>query len=173
MQPIVGLVGYSGSGKTSLLEKLIPRLKNHLQKIAVIKASHHAIELDQPGKDSYRYRQSGADCVVLATPNATFSWQRRDPDADALTSIVSSLQAQNIDLILFEGFKHAAFPKIVIYRSVMGEFDASLVDRHCIAIACDAAANLNYTGENTTISRLNIDDPQQIAEFIYRRIAHA
>jgi len=173
MIPVIGFVGYSGSGKTTLIEKLLPQLKPDFSAIAVIKATHHPIELDQPGKDSYRYRQGGADTVVLASPNATHWWQRRDQQSEALPSIIAKLQSQALDLILFEGYNSAPYDKIVVYRSAMGEFRQALIDPHCFAIACDEAANLNNILENTNISRLDIDKPLLIADQIKSRIRHA
>jgi len=173
MKPIIGFVGFSGSGKTTLIEKLLPLLISRYANIAVIKSTHHRIDFDQPGKDSYRYRLGGANCVVLATPNATLQWQARDDRHEDLATTLSSLPIQSIDLIVFEGFKTAAFPKIIVYRSERGEFDTSLLDSHCVAIACDSGANLNCGLENTNIIRLDLNQPQQIAEFIKSRIANA
>jgi len=173
MIPVIGFVGFSGSGKTTLIEKLLPLLKPEFAAIAVIKATHHAIELDQPGKDSYRYRESGADLVVLASANATQLWQRQNQQSESLPSIIAKLQNYALDLILFEGYKNAAFDKIVVYRSAMGDFNDSLVDPHCFAIACDEAANLNNILENTNISRLDINKPRLIADTIKSRIRHA
>lgn len=175
MIPVCGFIGYSGSGKTTLIEKLLPILKKHFAKIAVIKSTHHHIELDQPGKDSFRYRQSGADSVVLAAPNASLHWRKNETpiEAETLSSIIDSLAPEKLDLILFEGFKTEAYPKIVVYRSDLGEFRRSLLDPYCVAIACDNSANLNNSLESSTISRLNLDEPRQIAEFIQSRITNA
>lgn len=175
MVPVCGFIGYSGSGKTTLIEKLLPILKKTFPKIAVIKSTHHHIELDKPGKDSFRYRQSGADSVVLATPGASLYWHKNEKpiEAETLSSIIDSLAPNNLDLILFEGFKTEAYPKIVVYRSDLGEFRSDLLDPYCLAIACDSAANLNNCLENTTISRLNIDEARQIAEFLQSRITNA
>jgi len=172
MIPVIGFIGYSGCGKTTLIEKLLPLLKKNFANIAVIKSTHHEVEIDIPGKDSYRYRQNGAASVILAAPNATLSWRRRQ-HAEDLPSLVAACQPQSVNLILFEGFKSAHYPKIIVYRSIRGQFPSDLLDSSCIAVACDIDSNLNDSLEQTTISRLNIDDPHSIADYINRRIAHA
>lgn len=169
---ILGFSGLSGSGKTCLIEKILPLLTPAFQ-VAVIKSTHHTIETDKPGKDSYRYRQAGAQTVLLAAPNATMLLQSPPtPEAEPLSALIERLQSTTLDLILFEGFKHAGYDKIWVYRSELGDFPASLLDAHCIAIACDPEADLKGLEENTNIGRLDINGANQIAEFIRHRIHH-
>ncbi len=114
MTPIVSVVGKSDSGKTTLLEKLIPELKKRGYRIAVIK--HHAhgdFEMDRPGKDSWRHAQAGADAVVVASP-AKVAQVRRVTDEPSLAQLAAGLP--DVDLILTEGFKRAATPKIEVSR---------------------------------------------------------
>ena len=86
MIPVIGISGFSGAGKTTLIEKLIPLLKPAFPRIAIIKSTHHTIELDQRGKDSFRYRDAGADTVLLNGPTSLQLWQTREhADSQNLT----------------------------------------------------------------------------------------
>jgi molybdopterin-guanine dinucleotide biosynthesis protein B len=167
---ILGFAGLSGAGKTTLIEKILPLLTTQLQ-VAVIKSTHHQIEVDKPGKDSYRYRQAGAQTVLLAAPNATMLLQTPPQlQAEQLPALIEKLPPPTPDLVLFEGFKQAQYDKIWVYRSDLGEFPHALLDSHCIAIACDQQADLKGLEENTNIARLDINAAANIASFVNHRI---
>ena len=101
--PAIAFVGRSKSGKTTLLEKLIPELKRRGYRVAAVKHTAHPIEPDAPGKDSYRLAQAGADPVILAAPETTVE--------EALAGV------RAVDLVLVEGYKRADVPKIEVQRS--------------------------------------------------------
>ena len=117
--PLLGFVAYSGTGKTTLLEKLIPLLTQKGIRLALIKHAHHDFDIDIPGKDSYRLRKAGAQQVLVAsnTRQAHIIENVNPQSEPELEQCINNLQIDTLDLILVEGFKHAAYPKIEINRS--------------------------------------------------------
>ena len=113
--PVLTIIGKSGSGKTSLLEKIIPRLKQHGYRIAAIKHhSHRGFEIDQPGKDSWRFAQAGSDQVIIAAPDKIAFYRRLEQEA-SLEEIIAHVTG--VDLILVEGYKDANLPTLVVARA--------------------------------------------------------
>jgi molybdopterin-guanine dinucleotide biosynthesis protein MobB len=113
--PAVSIVGASGSGKTTLLEKLVRELKQRGYRLAAIKHHHHrGLQLDEPGKDSWRFAQAGADQVVIAGPDKVTYVRHfdQDPTLEQVTAII-----RDVDLILIEGFKQADVPRVEVNRS--------------------------------------------------------
>ncbi len=113
--PLVCVVGRSGSGKTTLMEKLIRELKNRGYRIGTIKHhSHPGIEMDKPGKDTWRYSQAGSDHVVIAAPDQVASIRRveREPTLNEIAATIT-----DVDLILAEGYKRSGENKIEIVRA--------------------------------------------------------
>jgi len=109
----VCIVGPAKSGKTLLIERLIPELNRFGLRVATVKHTHHRnISLDIPGKDTYRYRQAGAETIVLASPDG-FSILTEENGTFGLKEVVSALP-EKLDIILVEGFKQEGFPKIEI-----------------------------------------------------------
>lgn len=113
---VLGIAGYSGSGKTTLIEKLLPRLLAAGRRVAVIKQSHHDIQVDQPGKDSWRHRQAGAVEVLLTSPHR---WMlvhesRGEPEPELAAHLA---RLSPCDLVLVEGYKHADIPKLEVWRA--------------------------------------------------------
>jgi molybdopterin-guanine dinucleotide biosynthesis protein B len=113
MRATVSIIGYADSGKTTLLEKLIPELKRRGYRIAVIKHHHHDVDLDQPGKDTWRHAAAGADTVVLASPAKIAVIQKLEEEK-TLSEIIAGLP--DVDLVFTEGYKKEAYPKIEVYR---------------------------------------------------------
>lgn len=116
--PVLSIIGKSGSGKTTFLEKLIPELKTLGLRIATIK--HHAhpgFEIDQPGKDTWRHAQAGSDMVIIAAPDKIATIQKLDQEK-SLDEILSSITG--VDLVLTEGYKRAGKPSIEIVRAEHG-----------------------------------------------------
>lgn len=118
MKKVVSVVGYSGSGKTMLLEKLLPELRRRGYRIAVVKHTHHAVEMEQQGTDSWRLYQAGADVLVLASPQKLFMAK---PLASEMTiADIQRLLGGNFDLIITEGFKEDKALKIEVHRKEDG-----------------------------------------------------
>jgi len=158
--PVLGFAAYSGSGKTTLLSELLPILVLKNLRVAVIKHSHHDFEIDQPGKDSYRLRKAGACQMLIASPyrTALISEQPAAQEPE-LHDLLTKLDRDHLDLVLVEGFRHIAFPKIEIHRAATGKPLLHSEDDSIIAIASDMQIN-------TTLPRLDLNRPQDVAEFI-------
>jgi molybdopterin-guanine dinucleotide biosynthesis protein B len=154
----LGFAGYSGSGKTTLIEAMLPRLKGLGLAVSVIKQSHHDFEVDVPGKDSWRHRQAGAQEVLLTSP---YRWMlvgelRGEPEPDLARHLA---RLSPCDLVLVEGFRHAALPKIEVWRVDNGRPWLHPDDPHIIAVAADQAPP-------GPLPHLNLNDPAAVAAFI-------
>jgi len=156
--PVIGLVGYSGSGKTTFLEKLIIELKSRGYKIGVIKHTHHAVEFDQPGKDTWRHARAGADFVALAAPGSFSVFKKTDGDPGPETLIS---MAGNLDLIIFEGYKKEKWPKIEVYYQ-HGKAERPVIpEEELLAVVSDAPPV-------KAAPHFGLDDIVGVAEFIER-----
>ncbi|CDG22844.1 Molybdopterin-guanine dinucleotide biosynthesis protein B [Xenorhabdus poinarii G6] len=158
--PILGITADSGTGKTTLLKQVIPLLRQQQIRVGLIKHTHHHMDVDQPGKDSYELRKAGATQTLVANQHRwalmTETPALPEPDLDYLAS---RFDANLLDLILVEGFKQNPIPKIVLYRNALGcPFDERL-DANVIAIASDIVLT-------SSLPRLDINQPAQVATFI-------
>ena len=168
MTPLIGFAGYSGSGKTTLLERVIPLLKNHGLRLGLIKHSHHCIDPDKPGKDSYRLRHAGCDQTLLATRDRNmlyFEYRNDDRQEPQLNDCIAQLDHTNLDLILVEGFRDEAIPKIEVHRPSYGKPLLHLNDPNIIAFACD-----DIQVQSTSCPNLPLNDPSAVADFIVSRL---
>lgn len=174
--PILGFAAISGTGKTTLLSKLIPILKNHGLKVGLIKHSHHNFEIDKPGKDSYRLRMAGASPVMLVSSyRRAIITEFNEIMEPKLEEQLKHFDQSGLDLILVEGFKAEKFPKIELNRPSLKNQYMFTRDKNIIAIATDeeiVMTELNTTLSSLEISnftiptQLNLNNPNQIAEFI-------
>ena len=155
---VFGIAGYSGAGKTSLLETLIPCLTRRGLRISVIKHAHHGFDIDRPGKDSFRHRAAGA-CEVLLGCNSRWALMHelRDEAEPTLADLLARLSP--CDLVLVEGFKQEPVPKIEVYRAANGKAPLFLQRNDIVAVASDGTAE-------TTLPLLALDQPELIADFI-------
>jgi molybdopterin-guanine dinucleotide biosynthesis protein B len=135
---IIGLAGWSGSGKTTLIKKLIPRLIARGIAVSTLKHAHHGFDLDQPGKDSFFHRTAGATEVIISSAKrwAILHELREQPEWD-LAALVGKMSP--VDLVLVEGFKRDAFPKLEIHRIANGKPLIHPEDPHIVAVASDSA----------------------------------
>ncbi len=133
---IIGLAGWSGSGKTTLITKAIPRLIARGHKVSTLKHAHHGFDLDQPGKDSFMHRLAGATEVAISSSKrfAVLHELREEPEWD-LPALLTKLTP--VDLVLVEGFKRDAFPKLEVHRIDNGKPLLQPDDPHIVAIASD------------------------------------
>jgi molybdopterin-guanine dinucleotide biosynthesis protein B len=127
----VGVVGYRNVGKTTLVERLVPRLADR-GRVLTVKGIHHDVDVDEPGKDTYRHREAGADAVVGVTPSFTFEVRRegRQPPETGVETLAAILAdaEPDTDFAVVEGFKQSSLPKILV-----GDVDASAVGGEVLA----------------------------------------
>ncbi|WP_085246986.1 molybdopterin-guanine dinucleotide biosynthesis protein B [Gilliamella mensalis] len=154
-QKIIGISGYSGSGKTTLLKKIITLLVEQNFKVGSLKHTHHDIEVDIPGKDSYQLRKAGSlQTIVACDERYAVICETPNKPTDLITLIN---QFNDIDIILIEGFKHEKIPKIICHRKANKK--ALYIDEFTIAVASDGPLE-------TSLPVLDINQPIQIVEFI-------
>ena len=161
MIPLLSISAWSGTGKTTLLKKLIPALCARGLRPGLIKHSHHNMDIDTPGKDSYELRKAGAAQTMVASPQR-WALMTETPDEAPLNLayLVSRMDHSTLDLVLVEGFKHEAVPKILLFRSDAGHDMSELtLDEHVIAVASDVAVELE-------VPVLDLNDVDGIAQFI-------
>ena len=161
MTPVLAIAAWSGTGKTTLLKKLIPALCARGIRPGLIKHTHHNMDVDKPGKDSYELRKAGAAQTMVAS-RERWALMTETPDEAPLdlTYLVSRMDHSTLDLVLVEGFKHEAVAKILLFRSDAGHDVSELtLDEHVIAVASDVALDVE-------VPVLDLNDEDRIAEFI-------
>ena len=159
---VFGFAGYSNSGKTTLIEMLIPRFVAQGLRISLVKHAHHGFDLDRPGKDSYRHREAGATEVFLVSNQRwVLMHELRDEEEPTLEHQLSLMAP--CDLVLVEGFKYTAIPKIEVHRPANGKGLLYPDNPNIIAIATDAPLQ-------APLPVLDLNDIPAIAEFILRQV---
>lgn len=160
LPPLLAIAAYSGTGKTTLLKQLIPLLKQQQIRVGLIKHTHHDMDVDTPGKDSYELRKSGADQTLVAS-DRRWALMTETPAQQPLDLqyLASRFDRSQVDMILVEGFKHEQISKIVLYREEVGKPLADMLDQHVIAVASDKKIE-------SIASLLDINQPEAIAQFI-------
>jgi molybdopterin-guanine dinucleotide biosynthesis adapter protein len=164
---VIGFAGFSGAGKTTLVEQLIPALKRKGQRVSVVKHAHHKFDIDHPGKDTYRHREAGAFEVVVASDKRLALMR----EFEQLTQLgVRDLIAEldgGVDWVLVEGFKHSDLPKIEVWREpAEGEAPRPVrytEDRFIVAIATDTPERLP---QRTELPIFDLDDIDGIAAWL-------
>ncbi|WP_217515547.1 bifunctional molybdopterin-guanine dinucleotide biosynthesis adaptor protein MobB/molybdopterin molybdotransferase MoeA [Vibrio metschnikovii] len=163
--PILGFAAYSGTGKTTLLETLLPYLTQQGLRIGVLKHAHHDFDVDVPGKDSYRLRKAGASQMLVAS-RKRYALMTETIDAEAkFDDLLQRFDSPQLDLILVEGCKNVAFPKIELHRAALAKPWLYLNDHNIIAIAADETVD-------TSLPQMNINDIEAISQFILRYVDH-
>ena len=152
-----GIAGYSGAGKTTLIEALIPRFINRGLRVSVIKHAHHGFDIDRPGKDSYRFREAGSGEVLVATDQR---WVLMHEAKNGVPTLEDHLaRFSPCDLVLVEGFKQEPIPKLEVHRQANGKPYIWPENPRIVAVASDAPIP-------GTLPRLDLDDREAIAAFI-------
>lgn len=160
-----GFAGWSGSGKTTLIEKLIPCLVGSGLRVSVVKHAHHEFDTDTPGKDSWRHRQAGAtEVLVTAAQRWVLMHELRDAPEPTLSAHLARLAP--CDLVLVEGFKHGAIPKLEVHRPSLGKPVLWDRDGDIVAIASDEPVE-------TPLPQFRLDDVPAIAAFVLRHVGLA
>jgi len=158
MPQMISIVGRSQSGKTTLIEKLIPALKHRGYKIGTIKHSHHIFDFDKTGKDSWRHKDAGADTVIIASPGKIAMVKN-----DYLGSL-DGLQNffHDLDLIITEGYKKEDKPKIEVVRAARHADVLLENDKHLVAVVSDVELQLN-------VPVFDLEDVDRLADFIEKK----
>jgi len=162
---VLGIAGYSGSGKTTLIERLLPRFRADGLRVAVIKQSHHDVEVDVVGKDSWRHRQAGAVETLLTSPRRWMLVGELGDDLPEPTLAEHLARLAPCDLVLVEGYRHAALPKLEVWRQVTGKPWLFPDDPHVLALVSDVAVD--------GCAHLPIDDPDAVYQYIRGWLAQA
>ena len=166
MIPLLAVAAWSGTGKTTLLKKLIPALCARGIRPGLIKHTHHDMDVDTPGKDSYELRKAGAAQTLVAS-SQRWALMTETPDETELDLnwLVSRMDATKLDLVLVEGFKHEPVPKILLWRADCGyDIDELTIDEHTIAVASDVELALS-------VPVLDLNDIEEVAEFVLQWLA--
>ncbi len=154
----IGFIGYSNTGKTTLIEKLIPLLRARGLSVSAIKNAHHGFDMDRPGKDSYRYREAGAGQVLIATGERWALLTETPAQPAPLDALLAELAP--CDLVIIEGFKsEGQIPRIEVRRTTNTEPPLYPHDPNVVAIAADHAVD-------TRLPVLNLNDPATIVAFV-------
>ncbi|AKU55064.1 Molybdopterin-guanine dinucleotide biosynthesis protein MobB [Vibrio parahaemolyticus] len=165
--PILGFAAYSGTGKTTLLEALLPKLTEAGLRIGMLKHAHHNFDVDKPGKDSYRLRKAGASQMLIASRNR-FALMTETPGAEAeFEYLLTRFDEDKLDVVLVEGCKNIAFPKIELHREEVGKPWLYPHDENIIAIASDSAEL------DSELPQMNINDLDAIAQFVLQYVQDA
>lgn len=155
--PFIPFFGPSGGGKTTLLEGVVRRLKEHGWRVAVIKHTHHHVLLDRPGKDSWRLGEAGADIVAVSSPDRLATFERVGREL-GLKRLLLSLQGR-VDVVLCEGFKDAGVPGVLILGGRRPE-KASRYKNEVVAVVSAAPTTLSG------VRHYNSDDIEGIASLV-------
>jgi len=155
---IMGFAGWSGSGKTTMLARLIPALVADGCSVSTIKHAHHEFDIDKPGKDSHAHRIAGATEVLVSSARRwALMHELRGASEPSLTELLAHLAG--VDLVLVEGFKRESHPKIEDHRPLVGKPLLQPDDPHIVAVASDVKLDL-------TVPVLPLDDTAAIAGFV-------
>jgi molybdopterin-guanine dinucleotide biosynthesis protein B len=158
---VYGVIGWKNSGKTSLMERLVAEITGRGLSVSTVKHVHHTVDLDQPGKDTFRHRQAGAREVVLASADRlAILVEHRGPEPE-LPAVLARLAT--VDLVLVEGYKRDAHPKLEVWREETGQPLIQLGDPLVRAVATDAALTL-------PVPVLDLNDTQAVADFILHEV---
>ena len=157
---VLGVIGWSGSGKTALLVALIPLLRGRGISVSTIKHTHHGFDMDRPGKDSYRHREAGAHEVLIASTHRWVLLHEVEGAEPPLPALLQKLEP--VDLVLVEGFKSHPFPKLEVYRAVLGKPPIWPDSPDVVAVASDTEPD---TGGRTLLA---LNDPAAVAAWVVR-----
>lgn len=159
---IFGVVGWKNAGKTGLMERLVAEFTARGLSVSTVKHAHHVFDVDQPGKDSYRHREAGAQEVLLASrKRVAIMHELRDEDEPGLADLLARLRP--VDLVLVEGYKRDAHPKVEAHRSETGNPLIASGDPTVVAVASDVPLDLDRPV-------FDLDDTVSIADFIALRV---
>ncbi|MBN2038945.1 MAG: molybdopterin-guanine dinucleotide biosynthesis protein B [Spirochaetes bacterium] len=160
MIPIISIVGKSNSGKTTLVEKIIPEIKRRGYKVASVKHNQHGFDIDHEGKDSWRHRKAGTHTTVIYSMNQLALI--RDMDHNASLQEIRDLYINDVDIIIAEGHKYDNVPKIEIFRKEVYDIPVSAGDNNLIAFVSDEDIDMG-------VPKFGLNDISGISQFIEER----
>ena len=161
---IIGLAGWSGAGKTTLIAKLIPGILARGLKVSTLKHAHHAFDVDRPGKDSYEHRMAGATEVLVASAKRfALMHELRDEPEPLLVGLLAKLAP--VDLVIVEGWKREPHPKLEVFRASVGKPLIHPDDPYVVAIASDVLL------PQASVPRVSLDDAPAIIDILLERAA--
>jgi molybdopterin-guanine dinucleotide biosynthesis protein B len=160
---VVGFAGFSGSGKTMLVEKLIPALKRKGLRVSVVKHAHHQFDIDFAGKDTYRHRQAGAFEVVVASDKRLALMREFEVSRPPTVHQLLAELYEGVDWVLVEGFKDSDLQKIEVWRAQSNKAARYPDDDFIIAIATDAPDQLPIP---TELKLLDLNDPESVVDWL-------
>jgi molybdopterin-guanine dinucleotide biosynthesis protein B len=164
---IFGIAGYSGMGKTTLLERLVPELCARGLRVSLIKHSHKSIEIDRPGKDSYRLREAGcSEVLLLGNERWALMHELRGGAEPPLPYLLDRLQ--HCDLVLIEGFKSGDFPKLEVWRAELGKPTLWPEWPGIVGVASDGPVPAAARGAAGVPECLALADTKAVADFVMR-----
>ena len=161
---IIGLAGWSGAGKTTLVAKLIPSITARGLKVSTLKHAHHAFDVDQPGKDSYMHRMAGASEVLVSSQNR-FALMHELRGAPELTLEQLLGKLSPVDLVIIEGYKRDPHPKLEVFRASVGKPLIHPDDPHVVAIASDTEL------PQARVPRVSLDDTEAVIDVLLKHAA--
>ena len=170
LYPVIGFVAYSGTGKTTLIEKIIQELSRRSLAISAIKHTHHRFDVDRPGKDSYRHREAGAKEIMLVSDQRwVLMHELKDDREPTIHEQLAKLTP--CDLVIVEGFKHMAIPKIELWRADHEESANNScranTDLNIQALACPGGVNATKKPIlERDIRILDLDNHAEIGQYI-------
>lgn len=160
---VVGFAGYSGAGKTTLVERLIPALRRKGLRVSVVKHAHHRFDIDHVGKDTYRHREAGAFEVVVASDRRLALMREfEQPMQLSVHQLIAELH-EGVDWVLVEGFKDADVPKIEVWRAQSTKPARYVDDDFIVAIATDSPDQLPQA---TLRPVLDLNDAEAMADWL-------
>lgn len=157
---VVSFVAKSGTGKTTLLEKVIARLKERGYRVGVVKHDAHRFDIDHPGKDSHRLTAAGADTMLISSPEK-LAMVKKHAESPPIEELLASYFT-DVDIVLTEGFKKSSMPKIELHRKERSPTLLCRGEEHdptLIAVASDEPLELD-------VPVLDLNDAVQVADFI-------
>jgi len=171
---VIGFAGYSGAGKTALVEALVMLMRQHGLRVSVIKHAHHDFDVDREGKDSWRHRKAGAYEVLLASDRRMALMREYEQPAQPSVHDMLAQLDPSVDWVLVEGFKHGELPKIEVWRLQQDRLDKGKSleplfahDSRVLAVATDAVRDLPQTPVQPV---LDLNQPQLVLQWL---LAHS
>jgi molybdopterin-guanine dinucleotide biosynthesis protein B len=162
---VFGFAGWSGSGKTTLIEALVPKLTARGWRVSLVKHAHHHFDVDHPGKDSYRHRMAGC-AEVLVTSAARWALIHELRGAAEMTLAEAIARLSPCDLVMVEGWKRAAIPKLEVWREALGKPLLHPGDPNIVGVATDTPAR-----PFASLPAFGLKDVEAIATFVSDRAA--